>query len=351
MTKSNAQIADASSPGPARWRRAAPVVTLLLLSPFISEVLFGATHMTTLFVFVPQMGTWGCGALIIRYLVQHQQRNWTSILLLGIALATAEECVIQQTSLAPLVGVDPARVYGRILGVNWVYLLWALGYESIWAVVLPVQLTETVFPARRDDSWIGRRGLAIAVTVFVLASVVAWYSWTQVARPQVFHVPSYQPPLRSLLIALTIITVLAVIALVPQSSPRPGQRDARPAPRPWLVGTVTCALSLPWFLLLALAYGAAPALPSVIPIVIGLVLAASVFFLIRCWAAGSSWHDIHRLAAASGALVASMLAGFKVSGIVLPVDYIGKLVFDGIAILLLARLSSRLRASEHTRST
>ena len=41
-----------------------------------------------------------------------------------------------------------------------------------------------------------------------------------------------------------------------------------------------------------------------------------------------------------------MLAGFKVSGIVLPIDYLGKLIFNGIAVLLLARLFRRLRSRE-----
>jgi hypothetical protein len=117
-----------------RRRRAAPILTLLLLSPLVAEVLFGATHITTLFIFVPQIDTRGCGTLIIRYLVRRYHRGWMAVVLLGIAFVMAEECVIQQTSLAPLVGVDPDHAYGRALGVNWVYLLWALGYESIWAV-------------------------------------------------------------------------------------------------------------------------------------------------------------------------------------------------------------------------
>jgi len=133
----------ATPPGstrPSRRRRAAPVVTLLLLAPVTAEVLFGTTRVTTLFVLVPQIGAWGCGALIIRYLARRLSKGWRAILLLGIALAVAEECVIQQTSLAPLVGVNPDEVYGRAFGVNWVYFLWALGYESIWAVVLLVCL-------------------------------------------------------------------------------------------------------------------------------------------------------------------------------------------------------------------
>jgi len=346
MTGSDARIIGISPWKSAQRSHRASVVALLLLSPVIAEVLFGVTHVTTLFVLVPQIGTWGCGALIIRHLVRRRGRSWTALLLLGIAFAIAEECVIQQTSLAPLVGVDPDHVYARALGVNWVYLLWALGYESIWAVVLPVQLVELVFPAQRDSPWIGRRGFVIAVIVFTLASFVAWYSWTQVALPKVFHMPAYHPPSLAILIALAAIAILVILALGPRRSPRVDRKTTPSAARPWVVGLTSFALSLPWFFLVALAYGAAPTLPPHIPIALGLLLAGLALFFARHWPSRSSWRDTHRLAVIFGALAASMLAGFRVSGVILPIDYIGKLIFNVIAVLLLARLYGRLRSRQ-----
>src|SRR5690349_6972419 len=100
---------------------AMPAVTLLLLSPIIAEVLLGSIALSTIVFVVPEIGIWGCGALMIRALVRSRNRGWISILLLGIALALAEECVIQQTSLAPLPWLNPQQLYGRAFGVNWVY--------------------------------------------------------------------------------------------------------------------------------------------------------------------------------------------------------------------------------------
>ena len=185
---------DSNSTTRSIGRRSAPVIVLLVLSPVIGEVLFGATRISTLFVLLPQIGIWGCAALVIRDLVRRRRRGWNAVLLLGIALAIAEECLIQQTSLAPLVGADVEHPYGRVLGVNWVYLLWALGYESLWIVVLPIRLTELIFPARRDELWLGTRGLVISAVVFVLASFVAWYSWTQLFLPQYFPELVYKVP-------------------------------------------------------------------------------------------------------------------------------------------------------------
>jgi hypothetical protein len=42
----------------------------------ISEVLFGATRLSYMFVLVPQIMVWGCCALIIREVVRRQKRSW-----------------------------------------------------------------------------------------------------------------------------------------------------------------------------------------------------------------------------------------------------------------------------------
>jgi len=51
--------------GPSGWQRLGPVVTLLLLAPIIAEVLHGATRISSIFALIPEIGAWGCGALIM----------------------------------------------------------------------------------------------------------------------------------------------------------------------------------------------------------------------------------------------------------------------------------------------
>ena len=79
----------------------------------------------------------GC-ALLCRELVRRWRAGVISLLLLGLALSVAEEFLIQQTSLAPLPFPGINAAYGRYLGVNWVYFLFMLGYESVWVVLVPV---------------------------------------------------------------------------------------------------------------------------------------------------------------------------------------------------------------------
>jgi hypothetical protein len=332
-------------------RGVVPIATLLVLSPVIIEVLFGATRVTTLFLLIPQICIYGGAALIIRTLVRSRRRGWGAILLLGMAFAIAEECVILQTSVSPpyqrlLFGGAPDLTYSWAFGVGWAYLLWALGYESVWAIVLPVQLTELIFPDRRDDAWVGRWGMLITAIVFVLASFGIWYLFTQVGIAPGL---AYEAPLPLVLIALVIILALGAAAIGPWRLFRPVQPAARPAPRPWLVGLVAFVLGLPWFVLAILPYVVPPSLPAAIPLLIGLAWAVIAFFLIRRWSASPAWQDAHRLALISGALVASMSAGFVINGPTLsPVDLMGKVVLNVMAVLLLAYLAWKLHRRQVT---
>lgn len=313
------------------WRNARPILALLLLSPLISEVLFGTTRITTIFVLLPQIGIWGCATLLIRDMVRRRRGGRFSLLLLGLALAVAEECLIQRTSLAPLVGSDPNHPYGRSLGVNWVYFLWALVYESIWVVVLPIQLVEIIFPDRRDEPWLRWRGLVTCSVVFLVSSFFAWYLWTQVFVPKFFPELAYDVPLPAIVLSLAAIAALTATALVPGADLR--------LPRPQTIGLIAFLLGLPWFGLVFIAYRIAPSLPPFIPIVAGLAVAGAALFLITSWSASAQWQDSHSLALIFGALLASMLAGFavlRISGAA-AVDVAGKVAFNLIAIVLLIR--------------
>jgi hypothetical protein len=330
---------------PLARRRVGPIVTLLLLAPIIVEFLFGSTHLSTFYLILPQIGVYGCGALIIRDLARRRGHGWGAILLMGVAFAVVLECLTLQTALAPLfVAMDRHHIYARALGVNWIYLLYSLGYESLWAIVLPIQVTELLFPDRRDDLWLGRWGLITAAVVFVLASVATWYLWGQAIHK---FVPGlgYQAPALTVGLALLVAVALIAVALVPRPISSVRQAVTRRAPRPWLVGLAAFWLALFWFVLVVFAVGVAPAVPAIVPAGVGLLLATLAFAAIKRWSSRSNWGDTHRLALVSGALLASMLAGLLVSGISLPIDWFGKLALDGLAIvgLVWMRWSMRRR--------
>ena len=327
----------------SKWRRRAPVIALLLLAPIVAEVLYGATRLSAIFVLIPEIGDWGCGALMIRYAARRWRLAWPGMLLLGLALAIAEECIIQQTSLAPLTGLAQAE-YGRMWGVNWVYLIWALGYEAVWVVLVPVQLVDLMFPARREEPWIGRGGFARAVTFFGIAAFLAWYMWTQRARTMIFHMPPYNPPMLYLAAAMAVIVALIVAAHRLRNRRSISQS---PTPRPWFAGLAICLLSIPWCALVMLGYGVAPEIPPAWVIAASLVWAIVPLFLMYRWSFTAGWQDVHRYAAVCGAIAGTMLGGYVMFALggALRMDWIGKIAFNLIAAVWLAR-GPRPKASE-----
>ena len=335
--------------------RAAPrhiraVVTLVFLSPVIAEVLYGSTHLTTLFLLIPQMAVYGCAALIIREVVRRRGGGWPSILLLGIAFSIAEECLILQTSLAPLFfAADPFHVYGRALGVNWPYLLWALGYESVWSIVIPIQLTEMIFPAQRKDPWLGTKGIIAAAVIFIAGSIFVWFIWSQVAMKQYYHGPPFRiSPIAIVVAALTIAALSSLAFAFPRRETQVS--DASRELRLWLVMLMSFVWGLAWFVLVVLATGYVKQVPAWVQMALGILLAGVGIVVIRRLVTRFVWTDGPRLALIFGVLTASMSAGVVASGITLPIDMAAKIVFDVVAVVLLIRLFRSVRRRSQVES-
>ncbi len=335
------QVENGISPGNSRWQRLAPIFTLVICAPGIAEVMSGATRISFIFVLVPEMMVWGCGALLIRDLVRRWQAGWTSMLLLGLGLSIAEEFVIQQTSLAPLPWVSQPA-YGRIWGVNLIYFLFMLGFESVWVVLVPVQLTELIFPQWRNQPWLKRSGLIISSLIFVLGSFIAWFMWTQIARPKVLHVAKYQPPIGAILSGVLMIVLLALAAYALRHVGQPSHRrtsalsgGASPAsaPSPWLVGLATLLFGFPWYFLMTLIFGPKRELSLWIPVIAAIAWAALVYFVVRRWAASPDWRDIHRWTLILSATLVCMLAGFGGSGSWSHIDIVGKIILNLLAVV------------------
>ncbi|MFZ0968767.1 MAG: hypothetical protein WAN13_10875 [Candidatus Acidiferrales bacterium] len=338
------------APKLSAWGRVAPPVALILLAPLIGEVLSGATRMSFIFALVPEIMVWGCGALIIRETVRRWGGGWTSILLLGLALSVAEEFVIQQTSLAPLPWAAESPGYGRLWGINWVYFLFMLGYESVWIALVPIQLTELLFPERRNAPWLKRLGLIISGVVFVFGSYIAWFAWTQRARPIVFHAPNYQPAVGTVLLGLIAIVLLALVAYtVSEAKPKQSAASGN-APTVWIVGAAALAFGFPWYVLMAPIFSPTfnHAFPFWIFVLAGYGWASLVFLIIRHWTATSGWEDMHRWALVSGATVVCMVAGFSGSSTWPRGDVIGKAVLNVIAVLGLVLLAWRIQRRRAT---
>jgi hypothetical protein len=329
-----------------RWKNLAPIAVLIFLSPVIAELLTGTVHLTNLWLLLPEMGVYGFAALMIREVVRRKGSGWGTILLLGIAFAIAEECVILQTSLTPqFFPPDFEKSFGWANGVQWIYLLAILWYESVYAIVFPIYLTEVLFPLKRDSLWLSRRGLFISGIILFLASIGVWQLWSRVGL-QRFGPTTYQVPPFYIVAAVGVITILVIVTLSFPKSTKHSTKNIRRAPAPWLVGILAFGFGLVWFLMIGLAFipavtfhGASP----IVPMAIGLVWIGVGLSVVSRISTAANWQDRHRLALIFGAIVASMVGGTMEVLKDAPVDIIGKFVLDLIATGLFIWFSVRVR--------
>jgi hypothetical protein len=345
-----AEVRSPSSPTNPLQRYRGPIWTLLILAPFIAEVLSGSTRLSFLYVLLPEVMVWGCGALLCRELVRRWGAGATSLLMLGLALSIAEEFIIQQTSIAPLPFQGINADFGRYYGVNWLYFLFMLGFESVWVVLVPVQVTELFFPDRRELPWLRRRGVIATCIAFLVGCRIAWYGWTQRARPRL-HAAPYHPPMLAIVLGLASIAFLIASAWLLRGYGHSDKIASRQPANPWLLGLMAFVLSAPWFWIIGLLFTPHHGLAVWIPISVGVIWSLLSFALVRYWSAACGWRDIHRWAICFGAVLGSMAVGDTSAAGWTHLDLIAKFVFQLLAVVgfvLLAKKVWQREATDHT---
>jgi len=308
-----------------RTRFAGPIWALLLLAPFIAEVLSGSTRLNILFVYVPEVMVWGVGALFCRELVRRWRAGGASLLLLGLALSVAEEFLIQQTSIAPIPFLGSHADYGRAWGVNLVYLLFMLGFESVWVVVVPVQVTELMFPKRSREPWLRTRWIIVCCVVFLAGCRGAWYGWTQQARPRL-GAPAYHPP--AALLTVGIVSILALIGLA---------------------GVTAFVTGLGWFFIITQIFVPKPVQPYWLMILMGIGWGLVTFALFTIWASRGGWSTLHGFSAAFGATLGCMAAPYPSIATWAKPDLIALVVFDVLALVGFALLGRKVFSTQKVR--
>jgi hypothetical protein len=285
---------------------------------------------------------WGVGALLCREMVRRWRAGGVSLLMLGLALSVAEEFIIQQTSIAPLPFPGSNPDYGRMWGVNVVYFLFMLGFESIWVVLVPVQVTELFFPRQTGQAWLRKRGTIVACVVFLFGSRIAWYAWTQRARTVVLHAPPYHPPLGLIALGFLAIAVLVALAYLMRGFGVPSPADQRKTAPVWLVLLTAFVMGSAWFEIVTQIFLPKPQLSSSNAILAGIAWAAVAFTVFVWWSSRPAWSEVHRFAAAFGATLACIATPYLSIATWPKIDIVGKMIFDALALVGFAILAKRV---------
>ncbi len=331
-----------------RLRRPGPALTLIFLAPLISEVLNGSTRLSYVIAFFPEMLVWGCGALLAREMVRRWRAGWPSLLLLGLGLSIAEEFIIQQTSVAPLPWAGAFADYGRVWGVNWMYFLFMLAYESVLVVLVPVQVTELAFPERRELPWLTKWRIVRSAWLFMVGSFMAYYGWVKRARPMMLHVPFYAPPAATLAAGVAAILLLIALAYAIRRTGG-GRNNAIRAPSLWVLGIVVLVFGYPWYLVIGAVFSSAlrPPFSFWWEIAAGVAWAGATYLLFRHWTFAACWGDKHRWTACFAVTLLCIVMGFVGNSTWLQKDVIFKAVVDVLFVVWMVLLLRRLQPNRH----
>jgi apolipoprotein N-acyltransferase len=158
----------------------------------------------------------------------------------------------------------------------------------------------------------------------------------------------YLPPLITVLCGWVVVLVLVLGALLLRPAQRgPANGDSVPAaPAPVVAGIGAAGAAFLWFTLTVswAMFGAwARAVPAFVPLLLALILAITCGLVARRWTRAVGWSDRHRLAVLSGALVTAMAEGFVSNDLSDPVNLIGKIVLNAVAVGALVLLARKLR--------
>ena len=213
----------------------------------------------------------------------------------------------------------------------------------MWVVIVPVQVTELIFPRRRALPWLHLRGLIVCCVVFLLGSRIAWYGWTQQARARLGATP-YHPPLPYIASGLAAIVVLIALAYLLRNMGQP-VAEGRTAPA-WLAGLTAFTMGAAWFLLIGQIFVSRPWGPPNQALFLGLVWAVLALILFTWWTGRRAWSQMHRFLACWGATLACQAMPYITIATWPKIDIIGKAIFDAAALAGFLWLGTKVLARQ-----
>ncbi|GAA3950082.1 hypothetical protein [Actinoplanes auranticolor] len=323
----------------ARPHRLLLVGGLFLLAPLVGEYLFGNIAITELPFVLVLASLYGGGAVLIREVARRTGRGWPTMLLLALAYGLFEEGPVDQMLWNPHYGgikdfgLSYAGTYVEWLGTSVQLLQDVVSLHTVWSICVPIALVEA-FDRGRPRPWLGRTGLIIVASVFVLGSLFLAVAQID-ADGFVASAAQY---------AGTSAVILTLVVAVFVVDRRPLPRLDATAPSPWLVGAFSFVAA---GLVVARQY--LPESVSAWLVATGwFVLVAFAGALVLRWSRSRGWGGQHRLALAGGALLTYAWLGFQQArylDVSRTTALIGNAVF-GIGAVGLLILAARRQRSE-----
>lgn len=166
-----------------------PLISLVLLSPLTAELLSGSSPPMEFFFppsFLLLVGLYGSGVLVVRELSVKWQKGWPSILLMGATYGILEEGLVVKSFFDPSwMDLGILGVYGRWIGVNWVWSIWLTIYHGVVSITVPIILFNLMFPRLKHQRLI--TDVQLLLPIFVLVAITGVGVFLFPYSPESFH--------------------------------------------------------------------------------------------------------------------------------------------------------------------
>ncbi len=288
-----------------------PAWALFLIAPVFGELFSGSMPLNEFInplAFFTLAMLYGSGAVIARELRLRWGKGWPTLLLLGLAYGIFEEGLMVRSFFDPnWVDLGSLGVYGRALGVNWLWAWHLTVYHAAISILSSVAFVEALYPQRREEAWVTGRKAWRTLWLLLLLTL-----------PLGAALNPYNAPDGWLL--LTWLTIFALLALARRAPTPRGAPTGRTAPprRFFLLG-FGGVLAHHWTLYLGAESGAYGPWTA-----FALTLAADglVLWLAWRWSGGfAAWDDRQRLAFVNGGLAFFLVLSPLTIGAQYPVLY------------------------------
>jgi hypothetical protein len=207
------------------WR---PVLALLLLAPYLGEVLSTATAPLDLLLpwnLALFVALYGSGALLCREMAHRWGLALPGLALLGMAYGVYEEALVDRYWFDPGYAHDTGvGDYAKVWHTNLLLATHLTAFHAAVSVCSSVLLITWLFPGDRDRAWVRPRGLVIAGIAMLLALFITYEGYVR-------------PPLGPVVVALGVGVLLVAGAFLSRHRPRSARTPSR-RPRPRLLGVV-----------------------------------------------------------------------------------------------------------------
>jgi hypothetical protein len=165
-----------------------PILTLLLITPFLTELL--SNNMAPSEFFKPfnflllATVVYGFPVLLLRELACRHRLGIPGLLCLGLVYGIINEGIIAKTFyLAEGVPVNTFDHYGYVAGISIPWSITITVWHALHAVLCPILVTYYLFPSQRHQLWLTRAGLWWLAVTTVALNTLFFFSRTQDRPP------------------------------------------------------------------------------------------------------------------------------------------------------------------------